>query len=469
MQLASKGLGLGAGLSANARAAPSHLAQGARSLHVHVPRAPPPAGRTAATATATAPSTAAERLIQTTRTALTRFFTHLTAPGLAHPAAGARSLSTRAGAAVRPETIQQRLSLPARHALAPPGPRPAFLPRASPASRSTVHVGLGTARNFSTARPIFQHLAQNVPVAGRAVYEVDWDVERRKAKDKARRAGKAEAQKENAGVESLLKATEKASFTGLKELERYFPAPALAAPGVTTILLVPLAPTPTSRLPLSDVRGSAAPNLLVFSDLQDILSSHRTQSLRVSSLFARLDSGRVWEKGAAFTAHGDANGLCTLLRVEFKGWTAAMVREVTGEAGQGWCRLVEILEDEEPEYSDAESGMSSLLPSRSLSPEVDPSASVVLPTLDFSASFLASSAASSRPPASDPGFEPSEYDIGSEIGEGFSDSLSEMGSWSDISSAGSVGDEDGRMMGLGFSSAFLSRSEEMLHPREDLF
>ncbi|KAI5118421.1 hypothetical protein M0805_005505 [Coniferiporia weirii] len=443
MPLVSKGLVLGHGLSANVRAAPSQIASGARSLHVHVPRAglpyPPPASSSYQPA-----ANAAGRILQTTRTAFVRFFAHLTTPGLGHPATGAwgRSLSTRASAAVRPPSIQQRLSLPVRNSLAQ-RPCAPFLPRPSSGSPSTVHVGLGTARNFSTARPIFQHLAQNVPVAGRAFYEADWHVERKKMKNKVKMSLKAKEQKENARYRSLTKPSSgKTSFSTVEELDRYFPVCAPAAPGVTTVLLVPLAPTPTSRVPLSDAPRTLEPHLLPLSDLQDIVSSHRVHSLRVSSLFARLDARRVWEKGASFTAHGDASGLCTILRVEFCGWTEASVREVLGEAGLGWCRIVEF--KEYGEESESESGMSSFISSRSLSPDIDPAASVVLPTLDFSASFLAVSNMS-RPPSPLISF-PSSPAL-SDLDMGFSplDSMFE-----------DMGSDGGRAMG--FSSEFVARA-----------
>ncbi|EJD06167.1 uncharacterized protein FOMMEDRAFT_67178, partial [Fomitiporia mediterranea MF3/22] len=148
-------------------------------------------------------------------------------------------------------------------------------------------VGLGTARNFSTARPIFQQLTQNVPVAGRAIYEADWDLEKRKMKGKMRRDLKPSNEKEN--VHSTLRAKPIEKTRKVVELERYFPEPAPAASDMTTVLLVPLAPTPTSRLPLTETQATE-PNLLVVSDLQEVLSTHRIHSLRVSSLFARLDA-----------------------------------------------------------------------------------------------------------------------------------------------------------------------------------
>ena len=393
MQSASKGLG--------------HLASGVRSLHVsaHAPRPVFGAGSGAGAGAHHPPrpptSTATGRFLQTTRTAFTRFLTHLTAPGFTHPVAwgrSARGLSTRVNASVRPQAIQQGLSLPARHALSRPKAGPPFMPRATPATRSTIQVGLGTARNFSTARPLFQQFAQNVPVAGRAIYEADWDLEKRMMKEKQRMELKTTADEKENVRPIRAKPVEKANKA--KELERYFPATESDAPEVKTVLLVPLAPTPTSRLPLTETYGPE-PTLLVVSDLEDILSSHRLHSLRVSSLFARLDAFGVWEKGAKFTALGDANGLCTVLRIEFSGWSEDAVKGVLGDAGRGWCRIIEI-RDYEPK-SLVEDPLA--LARTSSIDDHDPATSVVLPTLDFSASFHAtceSISSHSTPPPSPP-------------------------------------------------------------------
>ncbi|KAL5528926.1 hypothetical protein ACEPAG_4900 [Sanghuangporus baumii] len=396
MQSAPKGLG--------------HLASGVRSLHVHA-HAPRPvfgAGSGAGAGAHHPPrpptSTVTGRIIQTTKTAFTRFLSHLTAPGFTHPVAWgqtARGLSSRVNTSVRPQTIQQGLSLPARHALSRPKVGPPFMPYATPATRSTVNVGLGTARNFSTARPLFQQFAQNVPVAGRAIYEADWNLEKRKMKDKKRMELKTTAdEKENARPASPLRARPNEPAKKAKELERYFPVTDSADTEVSTVLLVPLAPTPTSRLPLTETYG-AEPTLLVVSDLEDILSSHRLHSLRVSSLFARLDAFGAWEKGAKFTALGDANGLCTVLRIEFNGWTESMVKNVLGDAGRGWCRMIEIKHDEGKNLSEGERTSTPI----STVDEHDPATSVILPTLDFSASFHAtceSLASHSSPPPSPP-------------------------------------------------------------------
>ena len=78
-----------------------------------------------------------------------------------------------------------------------------------------------------------------------------------------------------------------------------------------------------------------------------------------------------------------------------------MVWDMLGDAGRGWCKIVETknIVDEYEGVSDTESGMSSILssssslaPSRTRSPEpsFDPTSSFVLPKLDFSSSFTTS-------------------------------------------------------------------------------
>lgn len=407
---------------------------------------------------------------------------------MTHPAAVGRvaGLSSRVNATVRPPTIESRLSVPARNALRGMQRGP-FLPRASPASKNVTQVGLGTARNFSTTRPIFEHLVQNVPVAARAICEADLDVEKRKMRAKRSNALKKFA-KVGKARKSLLKPTSKKTTIVPEELERYFPevVPSVLSPGTSTILLVPLAPTSTSSYSLSD---NESLRLMPRSDLRDILSSHRKHQLRVSSLFARLDANKVWDDGASFSAHGDASGLCTLLRVEFSGWSEEDVREVLGDAGRGWCEVIEMKDecDEKISSIGCESGFSSSISTRSTSPETfDPSASVVLPTLDFSASFMATQTCSPSsdsqsmppsPPMSLPGSGYSSPMFGlsslspSEIGDvdvdqamemefddGFSNiSCSGSPDWTEIELASVVDGSAGSVMGL--SAAFLERSE----------
>ncbi|KAF9068343.1 hypothetical protein BDP27DRAFT_1364226 [Rhodocollybia butyracea] len=192
-------------------------------------------------------------------------------------------------------------------------------------------VGLGTARNFSTGRCVFQNLVENVPIAGRSLYEADWEAHMQSERDFRKKTLKRKATK--------------------------------------------------------NVRKASIHN------------SHEMHSLHVSALFSRLDAADVWVKGvqcSAYAERPDSQGVCTILKVEFAGWTKAEVRSVIGESGTGWCALEEITnrqEDDEDAFSDTSSLLSGLSGEDVMgSPfAVEPAQSLVLPTLDFSSSFVATS------------------------------------------------------------------------------
>ncbi|KAG6865619.1 hypothetical protein C0991_000906 [Blastosporella zonata] len=359
------------------------------------------------------------KLFSQSRHIITRFFDLLTAPGIRVPTPSTVSQTLKG--AVRGSTIQQGFSFHVKNSLgrtlhSPSLPRP---PRTVP--RGIAQVGLGTARNFSSARPIFQNLVENVPIAGRALYNADLDFKLRQEKETMWKPVKRSSRKSN--CKEMLKPRARSFSTKENkstkevreeaELEKYFAAPVV--PNVTTCLLIPLAPTPTARVPLPENGAS----LLPLRSLASIHNTHEMHSLRVSSLFSRLDAANVWARGvqcSAFSHGGGADGVCTMLKVEFIGWTKAEVRGVIGESGTGWC----VLEEVEPEAngfgvftdfefdSDSMSDTSSVLSgmfedsmggSRAeLATEgaVDPSQSLFLPTLDFSSTFMAASSSASH-------------------------------------------------------------------------
>ncbi|KLO18867.1 hypothetical protein SCHPADRAFT_899429 [Schizopora paradoxa] len=507
MQLASKGLGTGLSALNGVRQAPSHLASGVRSLHVPLPRsgpAPTPPGAPSFKQTRSSTlSSIAGRILQSTRNSVTGFVRHLTTPGFTHPI-GRGSLNTHLGAhaAVRSPTIHQRLSVPARHALSTATKRPYV-------SQHTFQVGLGLARNFSSARPFFQNIVQNVPVTGRALYNVDLDIERKAhlnsniSKSKRRSKSSGKENKNLKHFEQLTQIRKESVSEKSEEQDRYFAAPCSAAPGTTTVLLIPLAPTPSSRVPLSDT--SSEPLLLPFTELSSIITSHHMHSLRVSTLFSRLDAGGVWEKGVHCSAHGDASGLCTVLRIEFAGWTEAMVRKVIGESGKGWCRIVELYDDDAGYETtgdlQSESGLSSIMESNADDASIfglrdhtdhimDSAHSFILPTLDFSSSFVANG----RPemPSRAPSFTGNtdvEFDaISSGMSSAFAstESLSDLAfetnvslrsprssdvEWGSVSyptrQISEVDDVSSSNSWIAFSSDFVTRSNS--EPRENLF
>ncbi|KAF7790972.1 hypothetical protein EIP86_001931 [Pleurotus ostreatoroseus] len=473
-------------------AAPRALGTTARSIHIpaFIPRP------------VVKPSTSlAQTFFKQTRTLLSRLVTTVTAPGIyATPAQipqALRQLHVGPGSA---RTIHQRLTFPTRYALSKPIGGP-FLAKPPAIPRSVAQVGLGTARNFSSTRPIFQNLVDNVPVAGRAFCEADFDVKAQKGKG-VMRPKKYSKEKENKSrrknvMQPVNIVSKPAAEETKDELDHYFPAPVV--PSVTTYLLIPLAPTPSSRLPLplSPPMHSTTHPLLPLPELSSIHTHHGTHSLRVSTLFARLDTARVFdEPGVSCSAFGGPHGACTVLEVKFAGWTEARVRSVLGEAGTGWCVLEEVQENENDNESqamdDALSEMSFDTHSVTTTPpeqeEMDPSASFILPTLDFSASFATETGSWARAPsvselrsspASDLEFHNAwtslERDLDS-MSDSMSDaSFSDGGSdgWGDAltSSRRSSTGSDG-WVGLGFSSRFSGRLQnevEIEEPREAMF
>ncbi|KIJ04583.1 hypothetical protein PAXINDRAFT_57608, partial [Paxillus involutus ATCC 200175] len=154
-------------------------------------------------------------------------------------------------------------------------------------------VGLGTARAFHSGRPIFQNMVDNVPIATRALWEAEWDVKmKKKTARKMRRVSEMVTPKSQEMLkpkpQSIVAETQ-SEQADASELEVYFPLE--PTPAVATHILVPLAPTPTARLPLSSrTAGSTAHPLLPIPELSSIHYSHHLHSLRVSTLFARLDT-----------------------------------------------------------------------------------------------------------------------------------------------------------------------------------
>jgi hypothetical protein len=330
---------------------------------------------------------------------------------------------------------------------------------------------------------------ENVPIAGRALYEADWEIKIRKEREMMLKSVKGKSSKKSTGKEMLKpkiqdiilkenKPTTK-QFSVEAELEQYFAAPVTS--DVTTCLLIPLAPTPTSRVPL-DPFTSTNPSLLPLREISSVHASHEIHSLRVSSLFLKLDAANVWERGVQCStfSHGrGAEGVCTMLKVEFVGWTKAEVRSVIGESGTGWCVLEEVKsperttsgfsdDDDDDLSSDTssilsgmvgDSGRASPLEVMDVDMEVDPAQSFVLPTLDFSSAFLSSPSQADdlfSSVHSEPNFDP-WLDSDSSSDGGFSGT----DSW--VESASTNG-------WFGFSSEFSQRAAaDIQHePREDV-
>lgn len=364
------------------------------------------------------------RLFATAKNVLQRLFNHLTASGCRAPTyfaqssqAGTRSLNN---AAFRGNSIQSGLSFAVRASLknnALHRQATMFLPRAPspppPRCGGITQVGLGTARNFTTGRPIFQQLAENVPIAARALYEADWDFEMRKEHARAHIMTTA---KPNPTRKEMSKPIQRGEFPSTVTLsakdtvtpsrpsfDHYFPS----VTAVTTFLYIPLAP----RMPLPQNPGVDELTLLPFPHLTALHTSYATHNLRVKTLFTRLEQADVWSRGVSCCSYsqglrnrtqdlnGEEAGVCTNLKLVFEGWTKSEVRGVIGESGTGWCALEEVWDDQVSEVSEAlsEASLSQGSISRAESPAIsegvefmDPSQSFVMPKLAFSSSFLIS-------------------------------------------------------------------------------
>jgi len=391
--------------------------------------------------------------------------------------------------ASRMPKIESNWSLPVRHALsvrmgAPRLPRPPAVPR------NIAQVGLGTARNFTTGRPIFQNLADkmhNIPVASRAFLEADLDM---RSKDDSRdalasklkraRNGKSKrrsrpvcpgddklhfhpaASRPTASSAPETEARTQAAF------DQYFTPPQV--PDVSTTLLIPLAPTPTSRVPLAHTFAYDQHPLVPFLEISALHVDAERHAARVRALFEQLDAARAWDKGATCDTLGGARG-AGVLRVRFAGWSAPAVRGILGEAATGWCVLEEECAAgcEEEEMSDVDSvvapdGPPEGIAELNLSSPVDPAYSFVLPTLDFSATSSIEQLASGV--ASD--VSQSDLDVFSDLGyasDGDSSGGPDFRSW--IEPPDALHSHTPSWAGLSFSSTFSQRLEE--GPREEMF
>ena len=272
---------------------------------------------------------------------------------------------------------------------------PGFTPR------SVTQVGFGTARNFHSSGPLFQNLVENAPISLRALTGAEWELET-KGKQPVKMAKREETPKTKKTKE-MAKPIEKKVHPVSEiqaEFDHYFAVPPVE---VITNLLVPLAPTPSSRQPLP---SNPSPSLIPLSILLDVHISHELHSIRVSSLFSRLDGAKVWvDPGISCSIYGDPSGLASIMRIEFKGWTKAQVRAVLGEAGKGWCMIEEIGVEDLPDSappSPSLTGISTPISGFSTPPfgfgeddftpddpgspeyDVDPSNSLVIPALELS-------------------------------------------------------------------------------------
>jgi hypothetical protein len=246
-------------------------------------------------------------------------------------------------------------------------------PRPSPLSRGVSQVGLGSARNFSSAQPLFQNIVHNAPLALRALgHQVD-GFDAKKLRREVRRTIRKQTKLDAFGaspslassgamgklVELESSAASDASYE-TNDAESCFASSPASSFVSNVSLRIPLEPAlPVHFGDMSDTEGSSRllPRSFLASlrDVQELLDLHR---VRLRSLLDRLERAgcfddtdvRFWEPGGG----GDGRGP---LVIEFGGWwTAADVRQALSvwDGKQTWFDIIDHSQervDEQPDLS----------------------------------------------------------------------------------------------------------------------
>ncbi|KZO95140.1 hypothetical protein CALVIDRAFT_538285 [Calocera viscosa TUFC12733] len=187
-------------------------------------------------------------------------------------------------------TQRSNLSLPARQFIQQNTARSLHsVPRPPMVSRGVQQVGLGKARNFSTASPLF-HTVKNVPIVVRAFAQADLDVKTSvtDAKVKAARNGK-KADKRTRALHRLAADNLSVSSTSNApaEFDHYFPD---AAPAVLTQVTISLEPVRTSGLSSPDASSDSSNSDSDFwQNLADVHALYRPHMRRVEAVIRRLE------------------------------------------------------------------------------------------------------------------------------------------------------------------------------------
>ncbi|KAG8925572.1 hypothetical protein FRC02_009559 [Tulasnella sp. 418] len=260
-------------------------------------------------------------------------------------------------AATRISSIQSSLTFPTRVTLGRPLYTP-FLPKVTPIPRNIAQVGLGTARNFSSTRHVFQNIVDNVPIATRAFWEADWEVKypvktpvrKMKSKEKKKSSKKvADKLKPKSTIPSNVSVLGASSQNVTSDCDtatafsHFFPAPTTPqGEQVTTYLSIPLAPSESPRRPLAeDIHHP----LLPVSNLFDTHDQFSTHAIRVASLFRKLDAADVWSQGVECDVLGGTNANVweqtpRRLVVKFSGWTKDRSMPLVEPEATTWDQII---------------------------------------------------------------------------------------------------------------------------------
>lgn len=258
---------------------------------------------------------------------------------------------------VQPRTVAPSLAFrTARGSVARPRPGfggPTPRPVAYPASVS--HVGLGAARNFSSARPIFENVCQNVPLGLRALVDSDGIDSRKwaKVRQTIRRAERTAVKGHGRALPRAeqLKKIEFSSFFGSVAAEASSSA-VVESEAVATVepvvLVLPLEPSLALSLP-SDTTAVASSSTsyrlltpTVLHSLHSIQNAYESHAHRIRSLSNRLTSAGVFDDPGVGVEMIFVNGE-KLVEVRFPAsWSRRDVEQACGEwrGAERWYQIL---------------------------------------------------------------------------------------------------------------------------------
>ena len=241
----------------------------------------------------------------------------------------------QSGVHYHPNPILRNLSSTSKFSLAHSPVSRVYLPRGPQGFQNVGYrglaqeVGLGSARNFSTGRTVFHHIAEkNASIGVRAFLEMDAGTDLRTVQVSRTRGRKEEKTTKKTRKTMMFKPKPVVVKTKEEEFAQYFKQ---EEPEVVTYLQVALATTPSAHMPFAASADSSidAARLLPLRAILDAQQQFYAHSEFVSSLFSRMDAQDVWNspKGrVTVESWGDLSGLCTELRVRFEGWSDEDVR-----------------------------------------------------------------------------------------------------------------------------------------------
>jgi hypothetical protein len=226
-------------------------------------------------------------------------------------------------------------------------------PRPSAVPRGVNHVGLGSARNFSSAQPVFQNIVHNAPLALRAFGNQVDGFDAKKLRREVRRSIKRQQQQKQAKLEfpfaksssgfssdvRLSSLDLEGSSLSADDSDDFFAS--LPSPFMANVSLnVPLEPSlPAGFDDFSQDSSRLLPRSFLASlrDIQEHLDVHR---IRLRSLLDRLErAGCFDDENVRFW---DPSG--GMLAIEFGGWwTATDVRQALGvwDGQKTWFDIID--------------------------------------------------------------------------------------------------------------------------------